>query len=96
VPAGLFERHHPFGRQHDPNHTVLLCANCHAIVSAGQVDDDIRLSAAPNPEERRVAMIGALGSHLREMGEGLLAWSNHGHGWADGPDSDVPGTKDKP
>ena len=96
VPAGLFEEHHPLGRQHDPGIAVVVCASCHAILSAGQVDDDVRLTQTPTSFERVVAVVGALGSHLRELGEALLAWALRGRGMIEGLDRDYEGWRDKP
>ncbi len=96
VPAGLFEDHHPLGRQHVPDLTVVVCASCHAILSAGQVNDDVQLSRTPTSPERLVAVVGALGSHLRELGEALVVWALRGRTMIEGMDRDYHGWRDKP
>ena len=96
VPKGLFEAHHPFGRQHDSSLTVAVCASCHAILSARQLDDQVRLVKVPTTLERVVAIVGALGSHLRELGEALLEWSVRGRTMIDGLDRDFPEWRKQP
>ena len=71
----LFEAHHPLGRQHVPELTIVLCANCHALYTAGQLDDDVELRATESDFELVVAILGALGSFFRLLGESLLALS---------------------
>jgi hypothetical protein len=96
LPARLFEQHHVFGRQHDPETTVPVCASCHAKLSAGQVDDRIPLSAATTSLERQHAMLGALGSALRVIGEALIAWGQRGERMVEGLDQDYKGWRDHP
>lgn len=78
VKRRLFEEHHPLGHAHDPDLTVIVCRNCHEILSAGQTDDDVRLKAQPTLLERLLAVIAALGSFLRVLAEALLAWVQKG------------------
>jgi hypothetical protein len=84
------------GRQHDPTSTVIVCASCHAILSARQLEDGVRLVEVPTTLERVVAVVGALGSHLRELGEALLAWAVRGRAMVEGLDRDYPEWRTKP
>jgi hypothetical protein len=96
VPAALFEDHHALGRQHEPALTVVVCASCHAILSAGQLDDGVPLTEVPTTLERLLAIAAALGSHLRELGEALLAWALRGRALIEGLDRDYPEWRKKP
>lgn len=96
VAPRLFEDHHPFGRHHMPEVTVVLCANCHAMHSAGQLDDGVELRPTPTVLERLVAITGALGSHLRVLSDALLNWSDRGTKLINGLDHDYPDWRDRP
>jgi hypothetical protein len=96
VPAGLFEKHHVLGRQHDSEIEVTVCASCHAKLSAGQVDDRIPLTAATTSLERQHAMLGALGSFLRVLGESLIAWGQRGERIVGGLDQNYSGWRGHP
>ena len=96
IASGLFEEHHLFGRQHDSELTVYVCSSCHAILSAAQLDDDVTLIEVPTTLERLVAIAGAFGSYLRDVGEALLTWSLRGRSMIDGLDRDFPEWRKKP
>lgn len=96
VQARLFEAHHVFGRQHDPETTVTVCVSCHAKLSVGQTDDRIPLSAAATSLDRQHAMLGAFGSFLRVLGESLIEWGRRGERIVEGLDQDHKGWRDHP
>ena len=56
------EAHHVFGFAHDPDTTLRLCLNCHAKVSAGQVDDGVPMRKQGTELERQHAMLCAWAS----------------------------------
>src|SRR6185369_2571118 len=71
----LFEHHHPLGEAHVPDLTVVVCRNCHAKLSAAQVDDGVPLDPQPTVLERLIAIFQAFVSFLGALAEILLEWS---------------------
>jgi hypothetical protein len=96
VPGRLFEAHHPFGKQHEPTITVILCCRCHAIASMRQVDDGVNLRAVSTALERLGDSEGALGSHLLTVREELLKRSKKVRALIEGLDRDYPAWRDQP
>lgn len=60
VPRSQLAQHHVLGRQHDPACVVTLCLNCHAKVTADQLDADVPLTARSNVLERLAAATRSL------------------------------------
>jgi hypothetical protein len=96
VKRTLFEHHHPLGEAHAPDLTVVLCRNCHAILSAAQVDDGVPLDPQPTVLERLVAIFQAFVSFLRALAEVLLEWALRSSRVIAGLDTDYPGWRAKP
>ncbi|SRR5712692_5051750 len=96
VKRTLFEHHHPLGQAHAPDLTVPLCRNCHAILSAAQVDDGIPLDPQPTILERLVAIFVAFVSFLGALAEVLLEWALRGLRLVAGLDADYPDWRTKP
>jgi hypothetical protein len=96
VKRTIFERHHPLGKQHAPKLTVVVCRNCHAKLSAAQVDDDVPLEAQPTVLERLVAIFQALVSFLKALAELLLEWALRGVRLIAGLDADHSDWRTKP
>ena len=92
----LFERHHPLGEAHAPALTVTVCRNCHAQLSAIQLDDGVPLEPQPTVLERLVAVFQAFVSFLRGLAEVLLEWALRGMGLIVGMDADYPDWRAKP
>ena len=65
----LLQVHHPAGRAHDPNFTVLLCRNCHAIATDDQIREEIALGPQPTPQRRHVARLRANATYHRRAAE---------------------------
>jgi hypothetical protein len=49
VPRSVLEEHHLWGRKHDPNLTVPVCPNCHAEITEGYRQEDVRMRPEPDP-----------------------------------------------
>jgi hypothetical protein len=92
----LFEHHHVLGTQHVPDLTVPVCRNHHAILSAAQVDDGVRLDPQPTVLERLVAIFHAFASFLGSLAKILIEWAMKGHSFIAGLDADFPGWRTKP
>jgi hypothetical protein len=92
----LFEQHHPLGEAHVPELVVTVCRNCHALFSAGQVDDDVPLEPQPTVLERIVAIFEALVSFLRVLADILAVWIERGRKVVGGLDTDYAGWRAKP
>ena len=66
---GLLEEHHVVGWQYDPDLTVPLCRNCHAIESLKQQDAGIRLRPAPGFLERLLEVLRSLAVFFHTLSE---------------------------
>ncbi len=49
VARTLLERHHPAGKNHFPDLTIIVCRNCHAEAHEGLLQEGVRLSREANP-----------------------------------------------
>jgi hypothetical protein len=96
VKQRFFEEHHVLGQQHDPNLTVIVCRNCHAILSATQGDDGVPLEPQPTSLERLLAVVAALGSFLKVLAEALLEWATKGTRFVAGLDTEYPDWRNHP
>jgi hypothetical protein len=90
VDRAFFDEHHPLGEAHAPHLKITVCRNCHARLSAGQVDDGVPLEPQSTVLERLIAIILALGSLLRMLAEELLTWASKGGQFVQGLDSYYP------
>jgi hypothetical protein len=70
--------------------------NCHAIFSAAQVDDDVRLDPQPTVLERIIAIFQAFVSFLGALAKILLEWVLRGLRFIAGLDAEYPRWRDKP
>ena len=86
----LFELHHPLGQAHEPDLTVPVCLNCHAIFSAAQYDDAIPLDPQPTVLERIIAIFQALVSFLGGLAKILVEWVVRALRFVAGLDADYP------
>src|SRR4051812_8075025 len=62
VSRSWLELHHPLGFAHEPDLTVVVCRTCHAVLSAGQVDDGVPLRPQKTVLETIIAVLTAVGS----------------------------------
>lgn len=68
----LFERHHVVGQANDGELTVVVCRNCHAVLSEGQRTYGVPLREPTAFLERLYAVLRALGALFLELGPRLL------------------------
>jgi hypothetical protein len=62
-----FEEHHPEGCNHDPNSTIFVCRNCHAVIHELLLDDGVNLKTISDPIGRVAAMLRAEAVHFEAM-----------------------------
>lgn len=90
VERAFFEQHHVLGQAHVPDLKVTACRSCHARLSAAQVDDAVPLEPQPTLLERLIAILLALSSFLRELGDELLTWGTKGERFVSGLSDTYP------
>lgn len=83
----LLEGHHVLGVQHAPDVVAPVCLNCHALFSAGQVDDGVPLQWQSTLPERIRAILLALASFLRVLVAFLCGQAERISGFVAGLDS---------
>lgn len=92
----FFERHHLLGKAHAPDLTVLVCRNCHAILSAHQGDDAVPLGPQSTLLERLAAILQALITFLKDLAEFLLALALRLVQFITGLDTHAPTWRNQP
>jgi hypothetical protein len=58
----LLERHHPLALAQDPDLTIILCRNCHALATESLRCADVPLEIQGNPLDRQIARGKAWGT----------------------------------
>ena len=69
VSRRLLENHHLFGKNHDPNLTVPVCPNCHALQHERLLDASVDLRPEANPVKRVIMMLRAEAVHLETLAD---------------------------
>lgn len=90
APTSMLDAHHPFGFQHAPDVTVVVCRNCHALYSAGQLDDGVPLQSQSTVPELVHAILVALASFLRVTVEFLFALAERIPAFVEALDTQYP------
>lgn len=75
VPRSLLEDHHVLCRNHDPNLTVLLCRNCHFMVTEGYLRAGISMQYEPDPRKRVALMLETLAAFFEMLAATLRQWA---------------------
>ena len=96
VPALLFQQHHAVGRWHDGKLVLVVCANCHAILSSRQLDDGVPMQRQGTTLERMIAILEALASFFRHLAEAFIRWARKLHGMLLGLDQAYEGWRTQP
>ncbi len=71
----LFELHHPAGQHHDPELTVLICRNCHAMLHEGLLQAGVNMRPEPEPIMRVATMLDALAVFFKMFAAALSKWA---------------------
>lgn len=66
-----FEEHHAAGKAHDPNLTVVLCLNCHALATEAQRQEGVDLTQQLNPIEVAAQALKSLLAFFRLLCDGF-------------------------
>ena len=76
-PRALLERHHPGGESNDPDLTVVVCRNCHALNTEGQLVLDVELEHDPSRSmpEQLIAVLRGLAVFFDLLARQLLYWA---------------------
>jgi hypothetical protein len=61
--------HHWLGRNHDPESTLFLCQNCHALAHENLLNAQVDLESEFNPVKRVAKMLRAEAVHLEMMAD---------------------------
>jgi hypothetical protein len=67
----LLELHHVMGKAHESDLTIVLCKNCHAKATEGQLREEVPLSATDNILDRVAAIFDALAAFFRFLADSL-------------------------
>jgi hypothetical protein len=59
VPKSVLQEHHLWGTKHDPKLTVPVCPNCHAEITEGYQQEDVRMRPEPDPIANEVSTLTA-------------------------------------
>jgi hypothetical protein len=57
------------GREHEGDLTIILCKNCHARATEGQLREEVPLGAASNLPDRVAAILDALAAFFRFLAD---------------------------
>lgn len=75
-PWSLLQEHHLFGRNHDPETTVILCQNCHVKETAAQLDAGVDLREKDLFIESLPEMMRSLQVFLQTVVDKLGEWAD--------------------
>jgi hypothetical protein len=75
LPKSIFEDHHIVGEKHDPDLTVLICRNCHALATEGLLRAGVSMQAAPDDDTRDALRLEALAVWFADVAESLWKWA---------------------
>ncbi len=67
VSRKLLEEHHFLGRNDDPDSTIWLCRNCHALAHENLLDAGVDLQATADPIQRIARTLRAEAVHLEQL-----------------------------
>ena len=68
ISRKLLPEHHVFGRNHDPDLTVFVCLNCHALVHDEKLPDaEVDLKRESDPIKRVATMLRAEAVHFEML-----------------------------
>jgi hypothetical protein len=75
VHRSVLEKHHVLAKNRDDRFVVLLCRNCHAMVTEGYLQAGVELRREPNPRKRTAHMLKAQAVFLRQLAERNCQWA---------------------
>jgi hypothetical protein len=76
VPRTLFQPHHECGQAHEPDLTVLVCRNCHAMAHEGLLQSGVNLRPEPKPVLRDALRLDALAVLFETLARAFRRWAN--------------------
>jgi hypothetical protein len=69
VTRSFLEDHHIFGIANDPDFTLALCFNCHALATEGLLQAGVTMTREPDSHQFAINMFRANEFHLRQLSE---------------------------
>jgi len=63
----FLEKHHLVGRNHDPELTIFVCRNCHALMHERLLDSAVDLESTADPVGRVAMMLRAEAVHFEAL-----------------------------
>jgi len=90
VLQALRARHHPGCRAHDSELTIILCLNCHAIVTESQLRGAVPMVPQPNELERQIARQRALATFFQDLADAEDRAAEALEGFRDFLDAEFP------
>jgi len=76
LPRRFLERHHVCGKANDPDLTVPVCRNCHAILTEGQNAAGVTFTTPPTVLHQIAAALCSLFSMLHDLSEVGMTWAH--------------------
>ena len=67
VSRKFLREHHVLGRKHDPDATVFVCLNCHALIHEKLIDAEVDLQREADPVKRVAKMLRAEAVHFEML-----------------------------
>ena len=67
VSRKFLVKHHPVGRNHDPNLIIFICQNCHALAHERLLEAAVNLETATDPVRRVAMMLRAEAVHFEAL-----------------------------
>lgn len=69
VTRSFLEEHHVYGVANDPDATLALCFNCHALATEGLLQAGVTMIREPDSRKFAANMFRATAVHLKMLGE---------------------------
>jgi hypothetical protein len=75
VIDSLLERHHTFGRVHDPDSLITLCLNCHREITEGLMREGVSMRPERNSQKRIALMLRACAVLFESLAASFRKWA---------------------
>lgn len=72
----LFEEHHIFGQNHDPEATVTLCLNCHREITEGLAREGVSMHPEKNLHKLIALMLRATAMLFENLASSFRKWAS--------------------
>jgi hypothetical protein len=76
VTRCFLEEHHVVGFANDPDLTLALCFNCHALITEGLLQAGVSMTKQSDPIKFACVVFRALAVHFRALSEAFWRFAN--------------------